>query len=477
MAGKTKIIIRYSNLALTFFFCFFFRYLPPFADLTPLSMQVLGVFIGVIYAWITISTGWPSVMGIVAFGLTDYMPMNRLLEISFGSQTMVMILCLLVIAAYVQQAGLTDVILDAMLSRPEARKRPFLLLFYFLYAGFIGSILSNCVAVLIIFIELFREMMRKTGIAPYSRAVPCFFVGMAYAFILGDIAVPFKSTSILSIGAYEAITGQTMNLAKFTIFMFPLCSAAIAVYVLLCKYVFRIDLSALAKYHHPAREEKLPLRKKTALIGVLVAMCLLLAPGIVPPDWLVGRFLSVIGLGGLSLLLITALLVIRVQGEPLMDFGKLAQYFPWNVYFIIAFLLPLATALSSDPVGIKTLLSTAAASVLTNIPGILVIFAMVLLSALITNFANNVVICVIFVSIIGTIGANMPYNLAVMSCLVIISANISCFFPAANPMNAILFAQTDIVTFRQEATHGLLTCVTQSIFIAVFGYLWGLLVF
>ncbi len=57
------------------------------------------------------------------------------------------------------------------------------------------------------------------------------------------------------------------------------------------------------------------------------------------------------------------------------------------------------------------------------------------------------------------------------------AANFSMFFPAANPMNAILFAQRDLVTFRQEAGFGFISCMILCVFLAIVGYAWGILVF
>lgn len=44
-------------------------------------------------------------------------------------------------------------------------------------------------------------------------------------------------------------------------------------------------------------------------------------------------------------------------------------------------------------------------------------------------------------------------------------------------MNAIIFSQKDIVTFRQEFTHGLISCVFLCVFISVVGYLYGSIIF
>ena len=466
------------NLAVVLFLMFGFGYVPPFPGLNEMSMRVIGVFAGVIYGWIMIDIGWPSILGLVALCLTGYMPTGNLLATAFGSQTIVMILALLFLAAFVQQAELTEVIVDFLLSRKATVGKPFLILFNFLLAGFLAAVLSQCLAVLVIFLEIFKEIVRKTGLKPYSAAIPTFMVGMAFAIVIGDISLPFKGCAILGIGAYEAITGETMNLASFTVFMFPMCLATIAFYVLVCKYIFRVDLSLLRNYRHePSRGAVVTPFKKISLIAIIVSLALLLLPGIIPKDWAISGFFSQLGLGGLSMAILAALMIIRVNGEALLDMTKVANFFPWKVFFVLVVLLPVAGALSSDAVGLKVLLSDLATSMLSGLPPFLVIFAVVVLPAVLTQFANNMVVTSVFVTIICFMGEALPFDPAVLSCLVIMAANFSMFFPAANPMNAILFAQRDLVTFRQEAGFGFAACMILCIFLAVAGYGWGSLVF
>ncbi|MDE7241079.1 SLC13 family permease, partial [Desulfovibrio sp.] len=299
-------------------------------------MRVIGVFAGVIYGWIMIDIGWPSILGLVALCLTGYMPTGNLLATAFGSQTIVMILALLFLAAFVQQAELTEVIVDFLLSRKATVGKPFLILFNFLLAGFLAAVLSQCLAVLVIFLEIFKEIVRKTGLKPYSTAIPTFMVGMAFAIVIGDISLPFKGCAILGIGAYEAITGQTMNLASFTVFMFPMCLATIAFYVLVCKYIFRVDLSLLRNYRHePSRGAVVTPFKKISLIAIIVSLALLLLPGIIPKDWAISGFFSQLGLGGLSMAILAVLMIIRVNGEALLDMTKVANFFPWKVFFVL----------------------------------------------------------------------------------------------------------------------------------------------
>ena len=457
---------------------FGFRYLPAAGGLSDVGMQVIGVFAGVIYGWINIGIGWPSVLGIVAFGLTDHVTMTGLLSTAFGSQTMVMITTLLLLAAFVQQADLTDLILRFLITRRSAQGRPFLVLFYFLLAGFIACILSHCLAVLIIFLELFKEIMRKSGIAPYSDAVPCFFVGMSFSFVLGDIALPFKSTAIVGIGAYEAMTGASMDLLLYTLFMLPLCLLCIASYVLCCKYLFRVDLTKLTSDNFPRIDASaLPLRKKVSLAAVLVAMAALLLPSVVPSDTALAGLLSGMGLGGLSLFILAVLLIIRVDGEPLMDLQKVAGHFSWNVFFLLCFLLPIAGALSSDAIGLKQILTSGATSFLQGLPGLAIIAVIAFMAAICTNFSNNIVVCGIFVATACFLGGVITMDLRAVVCIIIASSSVSIFFPAASPLNAVLFLQKELVTFRQLFLFGIKTTIIQCLLIAIVGSLLSGVIF
>lgn len=477
MADKTRITFI-VNACIVLFLLFGFGKLPPIGNLPPVGMQVIGVFAGVIFGWVTIGIGWPSLFGIVALGLTDFYKMNDLLALAFGSQMITMILCLLLISAFVQQAELTDMILHSLLNLKSAQGRPFLILFFFLLAGFLASILSHCLAVLIIFLELFRNMMKKTGIQPYSSAVPCFFVGMAYAFALGDIALPFKTTAIVGIGAYEATMGTPMNFALFTVFMFPFCIFLIGTYVLSAKYFFRCDLSALRDYKpDPSQVIVMTTRKKVSLIAVILALLLLLLPNILPAGNIISDTIRQMGIGGLGLTIVGILLMVRIDGEPLMDLQKTSRYFSWNVLFMLAFLVPVASALASDQAGIKSILMSGTTVFLEGLPSWLLVLAIITLGAFITNFSNNTVVCGVFVPIACMLIGIIQVNAQLITSLIIAASCIAIFFPAASPLSAVLFSQKELVTFRQQSGLGIKTFIIQCIIIAFAGLGWGYLVF
>lgn len=475
---KAESIKTYIHYAIIICFFLFFKYIPAPNGLPPISMEIVGIFLGTLWGWITVSMGWPSILGILAFGLSDYITMNEALRSSFGSQIIIMVLALLLLASFVEQSNLTDFVLDFLMKRKTCKGRPYVIFLYFLLAGFVASLLSYCNAVFIIFIGFFKSMMEKTGIKPYSSAVPCFFIGMIIAILFADLSLPFKSTAIYCIGTYEAITGNHIDIFKYVAMMIPICLMCIVLHVLVCKYIFRADLSPLAHYaHESSKNVRLTKRQKISLLGILCGMLCLLVPSIIPASWSLKPIVDELGGGGLALFVIAILMAIRVDNEPLMDLKKVANHFPWPIFFCMAFLFPVAGAISSDSVGIKQFITSNGEVFFRTIPTILAIVLLIVLPAILTNFMNNAVIGIISLSIYGTIASSIALDPNIVFCMIAFAVNLGFWFPAANPMSAIAFGETSIVRFRQMALYGLGSWCIQCVWIGVACFFFGSFIF
>ncbi|HJC67590.1 MAG: hypothetical protein KHX49_06595 [Lachnospiraceae bacterium] len=64
---KQKISKKYIVcLLISIFFMFGFGCIEPFSGLSKTGMAALGIFIGTIFAWLTISVDWPGCISMVA---------------------------------------------------------------------------------------------------------------------------------------------------------------------------------------------------------------------------------------------------------------------------------------------------------------------------------------------------------------------------------------------------------------------------
>lgn len=86
-------------------------FLPPFGEITPMGMRVLGVFLGMLYGWLTVGFAWPSLLGLFILGTTGVTTVGEALSYGFGSlYASVLIIMGFIFAYYLESCKLTDAI-------------------------------------------------------------------------------------------------------------------------------------------------------------------------------------------------------------------------------------------------------------------------------------------------------------------------------------------------------------------------------
>ena len=89
-AKKSKNTMYYVHSIISLIIMFGFGQLPAVEPLTPLGMNLIGIFLGVLYGWVFIDIVWPSMAGLLALMLIGGMKPKALLNGSFGDPIVVM---------------------------------------------------------------------------------------------------------------------------------------------------------------------------------------------------------------------------------------------------------------------------------------------------------------------------------------------------------------------------------------------------
>ena len=118
----------YFHVAMMLLLMFGISFLPPFGLITEVGMNVLGVFVGMLYGWIFIDLLWPSLLGFVALGLTGYTTITEAFSAGFGDANFVLCLICTVFANSMSCIGVTDTIAYWLLSKKIFIGRPWLLI-------------------------------------------------------------------------------------------------------------------------------------------------------------------------------------------------------------------------------------------------------------------------------------------------------------------------------------------------------------
>ena len=104
-----------------------FRFLPiSLPEVTPVGMEIIGIFIGTLYLWTTVDPLWSSLMSVAMIGLSSYKPMAALLVEFMGNVTVIQMLFLMLLAGALVTNKITMYIGRFFLTRKITNGRPWM---------------------------------------------------------------------------------------------------------------------------------------------------------------------------------------------------------------------------------------------------------------------------------------------------------------------------------------------------------------
>lgn len=432
-------------------------YLPPFGEMTVLGMHILFILVGTIVGWIFIDLGWPSLTGIIALGISGaYESMGDTLAACLGSQTQWMIFGALLICAYVSESGLANVIAGFLLNLKLSRKSPFIMSFFFFIGAYVVAAVSACQIAVLLFIGLYRGLAEKAGVKAGELINSYWLCGLALCAVFGEMFPPYKISMIILLNIYNSAVTAPMTALQGIVWGIGGSLLLTIAYILLCKYVVRIDLSRFDPKVLKIDKVSATKSQKAMLVYILIMVILLVVPSIFSAsENPIFVAMNQLGYGGLMLVLTFVMMTVPIEGKPLLEMSTIGKGFNWSIFWMSAFYITISGFISQDSVGISATLSTWFAPLLQVMPAVAFVVLAIYLSMILSNFLNNMVIALVFISAIMALSSSVEgINLAAAAMAIYLGSNCSIGMPSANPVNAITFSNTDLIAFKRQSALG-----------------------
>lgn len=467
----------WTKVIIVLFFMFGFgNCVPPLASLDQLGMNVLGIFIGLLFAWMTIGYIWPSLLSLLALRVAGYDTMNSLLAGSFGNNVTIFVLFIFIYTIYLEKAGLCERIAHWFLGRKFVSGHPWLLVSVFLLAAYVMTIMTYLYPAYIICWTIIYSICQDVGYKQGDKFPALLCIGVGVAGLMGNVALPIKSVPILTLGLFESTVeglGYTLSFFDYSVIMVPMTLTILALWVLMMRFVFKADVSLLEnvddKRFEAYRNERVTKSEKIALFSVLCLIVIMCIPTVFPKSWYVTQLFKGFGMAGCVFVVLIALTLIPVDGKPIMDFGKIANggHINWESVIMIACSLPLGTALGKDEIGITKIIVDFCTPLLEGIgPIVFCVLAFVLVS-LITQVIHNLVCATIFTPILVNFAIACGVDPAMLTVFIVFAFGFSTTTPASSSAAAMIFLNEWIpngLCYRTMISHFLLSllliCIT-----------------
>lgn len=445
-----KSALWYLHFAITVLIMICFSFIPTVGEITRYGMQAIGILVGVIYGFATVGTMWAALAGIVALGIIGVM--GQVVASALGTPMIWGVILIQVIMYALAKEGVTKFFANWIISRKVVKGRPWLYSFFVLLGAFIVAIVSPFPALLIFWDIVYAtcDNFKQPHNCRWSQFM---ILGVTFSAGLGVVSLPMLTSNGITVFAnYQAIAGESMNAVKYVIALVPLMLLSVGIYILLCKFVFKPDITPFKAIDVTIADQsalKLGRRQVIVMLAMLVLLLILFAPYLLPAEWGLTAFMSNLGLFGACAVIILALALIKVDGAPLLNIQEAAsKNIQWGTVFMVALLMPLGNAISGADSGIMTTL---------------------------TSVSQNLVVIGILMPIVGAM-AGEGVNLAAMTVLIALATHYAVLLPSASFVTGIMFSNEN-VTNGFLYKYGAVICVVCGVFAATVGYLWCNLIF
>lgn len=440
-ATAKKFDVKWIHYAVTAIIILGSQFLPQMGPITPLGGAVLGTFVGVIYGWTFLDMIWPSIFGIVGLGYAC--GMSSVLAASFGNPVVVMVFLTFTMLTILTETQLTDVIAKLFVSNRFTKGRPWVFVFFFMLGGYVCAQINVFVS-MILMSGILLDLCKKVGIKPFTPFPAVMLAGLALSIQMGQIMLPFKGTGITLVAAYSAMTGGMPNFMQYMAFTIPMGILMMLLYVLICKFIFRLDVEPLKAIDESTFGPKSALSKdqKIALFFLFFLILMLLSTSILPKTSGLYMFLTKITMfGQAAIVVLVYMLVKKPDGTKFFNYTHCAaKGVSWDAIFMTCFILPISNYMTAEGTGIKEGLSMLLQP-MTNFSPIIFIVAVMIFAGLITNIANNVVLAVVILPVVVTFAGQMGMAPLAVACILFVVTQLALFTPGASVFSGMAFAQ------------------------------------
>lgn len=449
-----------------------FFLLPPVNGLTPTGVALLSVFIPTVYLWLTVGTGWTSVLSITVVSMLMVATPSAAFGTLWGQLLVCALIPFMMVATVLEETGAFEWIVKWFISRKFVHGRPILFIIMYVIAMIIISIFAAPQVVAVLFLSVFNNVSKAIGYDRDSKFCQAGGLLVAWVAQISDGILIWGRPYVLAcVGVIAGLGFTSFTAMDYLVFAIGYLAVAAIAAILLVVFVIRPDMNRFENYDDAAIREELktnPINKrgKIALAGMMVILISFMLP-YMPFLGVVAEYFSTMTIVVPITFVAIMLCVISVDGKPVMDFAASLAKVPWPMIVFLGAIMFYAGNLNGADFGITTCLTNILGPIVSAIPIWATIVIGFAVAALITNFCSNTVAAVAVLSgfvpaMLGIPGIDLTTVLAFACCIIAICGT-AFATPAASPTMSIVYSKLGI-KYKGTAKYSILLIIIMLAF-------------
>lgn len=478
----------YVTLAIALLFMFGLRFVPAPSGLSASGMQVVGIFIGVLILWLTVSIDWPSILLLGALALVPELSFKSILSGSYGNMTFVFLMFTFVVTYALSKTSYIKRIALSFITSKLAQKGPWY--FATLYGAsiiFLGMFISPTV-LFFVYLPIHEEICTLLNLKKGDKLAAMLMISTVIFCGVSSGMTPIAHVfPLIGMGLYADMYGVAIDYARYMITAIPVGIVTFVLVMLSFKIFLKPNMDAFENFdiqQIKGSKEVTTLSEKIILAIFGLVIVLWVVPGLLMLmitsgtvyDFL--KWFDGLGTAMPPLIGIVLLCTIRVDGKLLLTIGEaMSKGVSWPSLIMCAGTLAIGSALTNADIGFTAWLSATLSPMIAGLSPIIMVLIFALWAALQTNLSSNMVTATLVTTAALSITAGMT-NMNVPGLIIVIGAMASYAFatPPAMPCVAVA-GSSGWTNTMQMMLYGFIAMFISVLVVTFVGYPIATLIF
>ncbi len=432
------------------------HFVPVVEPLTRMGMQVIFIFLGMIWGWSTCGMLWPSLLGVVMLGFTEYAASpEAALGLMLTNTTFVASLVAFILFAYINDSGFMDVLAKWVVTRKFAAGKPWVFMIFLMSAlSILAPFMGNPIVLILMGFSFVSPVLKQMGYTK-NEALPTYMMMGISLCGLFSVWAYFMPGSIYTRGILETALGGSLTGMQYTMCITLPLVFSLIIYFITGRFITRVDTRKFvegSQILQTGSNEKISLNveQKRGAVVLLIFIVGMVLPSVLPATWAITMLLQKAGIVGICVITTVALLILRKKdGKTLGDFAKMMQGMSWDMLVLMGAIMVIASALISEGTGMIAFCSGVMIPLLSRTSVIGFVILVCVIMGVISQFSMNMVLQMVFAPILAPVLVQAGYNPMIAVMAVYFGTQWAYLAPSGSMMAALVFGNTEWVTKRQ----------------------------
>lgn len=416
------------------------RVIGPVGGLSADAVAVVGVFLGSLLLWITVSIDWPSLITLLALGLIPSVGFSKTFSGAFGNSTVAFLVFTFALVYPLSQTNFVRRCTVYFITNPIARRGPWSFICFLLAAvTFMGLFVSPSV-LFVAFMPFLEDIYRVLGVKKGGKTGNMMMMGTAFCISLSSGMTAIGHVwPTMAIGYYTAATGNDVNQFQYMAMGIPIGVLLIVLLILVFRFLYRPDdLQDLRPDRAMDLRGTVPaadLKEKIILATMALTVVLWVGPSLIQeslPE--VYALINGWSTAMPPLLGCVILFVCKVDGARILNFREVtSKGILWGSILMTGAATWLGSCMTNSDIGISQWLTDTLSPVTVSLPVTGMILFFMAWAVVETNFSSNIVTTTVVSAVALSVLTALPagtVSVGAVVCMVGFAAAVCNMTPA-----------------------------------------------